>query len=190
METKNKQRKYDEKGTVSCSDWLSLFNQILVFDYKLQIYQLKIFTHLFLSLTFFKCLFNYRKFQNRNTNFFASTQVASLIKVEKRDTRLCYVCLKTNIKYHLSTKYDLTDRENYYIIIGTSIHKQNYRLKAHEIFFLSFSPLKILPIGNIIFWIFLYVQLKNRTCYRFRKKNYFIGMTVWILNYISEKTYG
>lgn len=38
METKNKQRKYDEKGTVSCPDWLSLFNQILVFDYKLQIY--------------------------------------------------------------------------------------------------------------------------------------------------------
>lgn len=157
METQNKQRKYDEKGTVSCPDRLSLFNQILVFNYKLQIYLLKIFTHLFfICLTFFNCLFNYRKCQNRNTNIFASTPVASLIKVEKRDTRLCYVCLKTNIKYHLSTKYDLTDY--YYYRYKYTQTKQNYRLKAHENFFLSFLPLKILPIGNLIFWIFLYVQ--------------------------------
>lgn len=53
METQNKQRKYDEKGTVSCPDWLSLFNQILVFDFKLQIYYLKIFTHLFLFVLHF-----------------------------------------------------------------------------------------------------------------------------------------
>lgn len=53
METQNKQRKYDEKGTVSRPDWLSLFNQILVFDFKLQIFKLKIFTHLFLFVLHF-----------------------------------------------------------------------------------------------------------------------------------------
>lgn len=49
--------------------------------------------------------------------------VVSLIKVEKCDICLCYVCLKINIKYYLLMKYDLIDWENYYIIIGISIYK-------------------------------------------------------------------
>lgn len=40
--------------------------------------------------------------------------VVSLIKVEKCDICLCYVCLKINIKYYLLMKYDLIDYYYYY----------------------------------------------------------------------------
>lgn len=77
------------------------------------------------------------------------------------------------------------------IIIGTSIHTR--------------SKLSFKSARKSFSFVFAVENLTNRECYlldifvrtikkighvKNLEKNYFIGMTVWILNYISEKTYG